>query len=519
MSTEEIPSVPVRPKEYKPGTGANRYSRFAEDALDVTRTAVLDTILRALNEHQQILVTGANGIGKSFTASVAGICGLYTNPNTVVPVTAGTGGTLEDNIWKPIKSLFRSSGLPGRVLENKRELRTEFDEEWYLKCVAPKYPDDLEGDHNENVLYIVEEADKPGITYDHIDSVRSTVTSESDRILVIANPPTDETNCVHRLIKSNEWHTINFASWESYDAKIDRGIIAGEKTGKLADVSKIRKDWNEYHSEEWPGLEKAIKWSDPYFGTSQNEVTVPDEPPNEEFRDDLHHLWYKRRAGIVPPQDAQTWRPFNVSDVKAAERRDKPSIPPSPDVVALDVARMGGDITVGTALYGNWAEIVYEQSGTNLRKQRLQIERLYEDWDDPPIIIDAVGEGSGMPDELDPNISGEVIRYNMQEEATQSDEYRWKWSESLQELGYWLRNGGTFDNAELDEELNVAARTVEFSEKALRKRGKVVEATSKQKIKDELGHSPDFLDSLCMAVHYREVGTRQNDKVSPVFGW
>jgi len=180
---------------------------------------------------------------------------------------------------------------------------------------------------------------------------------------------------------------------------------------------------------------------------------------------------------------------------------------------------MGGDITVGTALYGNWAEIVYEQSGTNLRKQRLQIERLYEDWDDPPMVIDAVGEGSGMPDELGPNISGEVVRYNMQEEATQSDEYRWKWSESLQELGYWLRNGGTFDNAELDEELNVAARTIEFSEKALRKRGKVVEATSKQKIKDELGHSPDFLDSLCMATHYREVGTRQNEKVSPVFGW
>jgi len=518
MSQAESSDPPIPdPKRFRPGTGDNRYARFAAEALGVERTEVLDEILYALSNYQQTCAVGANGVGKSFTASVAGIAALYCNVNTVVPVTAGTGGTLEDNIWKPIKSLFRDSPLPGRVIENKRELRTEFDPEWYLKCVAPKYPDDLEGDHNDNVLYIVEEADKPGISYDHIDSVRSTITDKEDRVLVVANPPEDESNCVYRLLRSDQWQNLKFSSWDSHNVKVETGEIEGDKIGGLADIHKLKQDWMEYHGEEWPGLEQVREWSDPWYGTDNSGVVTPREPPNEEFRDDLHTKWFKRRAGVVPPQGAEAWRPFSIADVRNAWQREAGETAATPDVFAVDVARMGGDKTIGTALYGETAEIAYNKKGADFHKQRLELQQLVDNWKNTPVVVDAVAEGSGIADELSVRY-GDVTRFNSQEQAIQKNDYKSRWAEGLQEIGTWLRGRGTFSNEDLYEELMITARTVEFTETSLR-RGNVVEATPKRKIKDELGHSPDFVDSLLMALHKRDIINTNRGKVSPTFSW
>jgi len=225
MSTTE---TPPRPRNYKPGTGADRYARFVADWLRIERTNVLDELSRSLVEHEQTLAIGGNGVSKSYSAAALGIAALYCNPNTVVPVTAGNGDTLKNSIWKPIKSLWRNSQLPGDYKDNDRSLHTGFDDEWFLECHSPQYPEDLEGDHNANVIYIIEEAEKPGVTSEHIDSARSTL-GEDDHILVLANPPTDESNIVHELKQKDSWNVLRFPTWESRNARVDRGSHGSTK--------------------------------------------------------------------------------------------------------------------------------------------------------------------------------------------------------------------------------------------------------------------------------------------------
>jgi len=112
MSVQDLP----RPKHYKPGTGVDRYARFAGDWIGLERTKVFDTLAKSLVENEQTLAVGGNGLGKSYSAAALGIAALYCNPNTVVPVTAGNGDTLKNSIWKPIKSLWRNSQLPTRIM-------------------------------------------------------------------------------------------------------------------------------------------------------------------------------------------------------------------------------------------------------------------------------------------------------------------------------------------------------------------------------------------------------------------
>jgi len=220
MSTTESPP---RPRNYRPGTGSDRYARFVEDWLGIERTTVLDELARSLDENEQTLAIGGNGVSKSYSASALGVAALYCNPHTVVPITAGNGDTLKNSIWKPIKSLWRNSQLPGDYKDNDRSLHTGFDDEWFLECHSPKYPEDLEGDHNANVIYIIEEAEKPGVTAEHIDSARSTL-GEDDHILVLANPPTDESNIVHELEQRDSWNVLRFPTVESRNARADRGL-------------------------------------------------------------------------------------------------------------------------------------------------------------------------------------------------------------------------------------------------------------------------------------------------------
>lgn len=535
MSQADVPTdeeLPERPRKYRPGTGSDRYARFAEDWLQVVRTYVLDTILEALEEHQQVVAIGGNGVGKSFFVGVGGLSALYTNPDTIVHVTAGTSSTLKNNIWKPTRGLFKDAkrrwgedNFPGRTMDGTREIRTEMAEKWYFECVSPKYPDDLEGPHNDNVIYFIEEADKPGVTADHIDSVRSTVTSQNDRVCVIANPPTDEGNVVHGLLDSDEWHTLVFPSWESQNVRIERGLDEGEEIGGLATSWKIQQDWEEYHDEAWPGLGRAIEWSTPYL-TPEGELTslkreaetLPDDSPkaNPEFREDLHERWYKRRAGIVPPQSSNTWRPFSVGDVRQAYNRTPARTTSSAESCGIDVAR-SGDNTVLYGLHGDEARVHYDEQGTNFQAQTPALVGEIEQWAQPEIAVDATPMGANLADDLDAKFPN-VIRFSNGAKAADEKGYRDCWAEGLQLVGEFLRDGGSFSNQNLREELLAAARVIQFSERSLASRGgDVVEATSKDDLKEHLGRSPDYLDALLMAVWARDA--EQTEDRPDDLGW
>ena len=493
-SAEEVQELAER---YKPGTGKDRYARFCEDLLDFERTYVFNQIAEALESNRQTLVIGGNGLGKSYGTSALAIAALYCNPNTVVPVTAGNGDTVKNSIWKNVKSLWRNSPLFGDYKDNDRSLHTEIDDKWFLECHSPKNPEDLEGDHNNSVVYIIEEAEKPGVTEDHIDSARSTL-AEDDHILVLCNPPTDEGNIVYDLATRDSWSVLRFPTWDSRNARVDRGVINKDKIGGLSGVGKMREDWVEYHDEDWPGVEAAIKLSSPYLD-SEGEPTIrpsEKEKDNPGFRADLHTKWYKRRVGILPPQGAETWRPFSVSDVKAAYKRREYDATPC-NTAGIDVAR-SNDKTVLTGKHGPHIRVHYAQEGTNHATQKDTIRERLIDLESPEIAIDAVGEGSGLADELDTAFSG-VHRFSNGAKPRKENDYYDCWAEALDLFGDFLDNGGVIHSERLREELIVAARVVEFSTKTLRSRnGDVIEATAKSKIKDSLGHSPDYLDSALM---------------------
>jgi hypothetical protein len=517
---------------YAKDTGPDRYARFVEDILKLERTFPQGRILRALDDHKQVAVVAANGLGKSYIAAAGGIAALHCNPDTIVNVTAGTSGTLKTNIWKPARSLYRDSILPevlgGRTMDGDREIRTGLDEEWFLECISPRYPDDLEGPHNDHVIYVVEEANKPGVTADHIESVRSTATDENDRALAIANPPKDEANVVYDLMQSERWHTLRFATWDSHNVRVDRGLDDRDKIAGLADTSKLIDDWHEYHAEEWPGLERVIEISSPYLQPDDTPTVDPrraatadgDPVENPAFREDLDGRWYRRRAGIMPPGDAQTHRPVHVPDVNAAYDRQLEGVRETPSSVGIDVAR-SSDLTVMAGVHGQELRIHYAEQGTDHERQKREIEQgtpstpALSQWPTPRAAVDK-GYAPGFFDYLNDRVPN-VVAFQNGTLPTEPTRFKDKWTEALFHFGKFLGEGGSIADGTLRQQAVVAAREIAFDTRTLMSRGdngaEVLEATSKDAVKDALdAGSPDYLDAALMAVWAERTDERPDDR-------
>lgn len=472
--------------------GRDRYINFAEDVLNLHLAETQKRILRALTEHERILVVSGNGVGKSYTVAVAMLAYLATNIDATVMGTSGSYSQFTDAAWRPMKRLHKEAkqrvGLPGTARDGGQpELR--IDDEWFAKIVSPRDPGDLEGRHAEHMLVVIEESDKAYITPEHFDSAGSSITDGNDRMLAVANPPEDEANVVYEKMQSERWHTIQFSSFDSHNVQVDTGDVDGPKIPGLIDVETIRADWEAWNSEPWPGLDQART--------------------AHERRDDLDARWYRRRAGIIPPTGAQAHRPFTRADVEAAWERTPETDTLVPQASAVDVARSGGDHTVLAGVYGDALRIEATMQGTDHVEQADRITASVEEHPDHPLAIDAVGEGSGLADMLRQRFP-DVIRFNAGGTPTAETEFYDCWAEGLHLLGQWLKDGGSIDDRRLREELLVAARTLQYEERHMASRGhsgsEILKLTPKSDLKERLGRSPDRLDAAYMAVWARDSG-------------
>jgi len=478
--------------------GAEQFVSWVHDKLPVRLSEAQRRLLRAVAEHQRVVVIGANGPGKSYAAACLAEAFLNTRRPSTVLATSGTYGKLKRTLCRPIESLHDDDGLahplPGRYKHSPPRIDTG-DAEWYFEASRPRDAGELEGTHNEHLLAITEEADKATVDAEVIESLDSCLTDRNDRHLVIANPPKSEANVVHDLVSSEAWETVRIPTWESRNVRVDAGEHAGPKIPGLLGLEEVRNSWENWNGETWPGLEAA--------------------KTAHERRDDLDERWYRRRAGVMPPTGAEAWRPFQVETVTAVTAERRGPLPGPPLGSGLDVAR-SGDRTVLITAYRDGLRVRGTWQGTNYPQQEADIIAELDGDEYHPLAIDAAGEGSGLADYLadrwpqtfrfrsdgEPLVSAAEPRVETPYGASNYDTQR---AEGMAALGDYLPETGeaAVVDRRLREELLAAARTAEFDEKTLASRGKngadVVTINSKDAISEQLGHSPDYLDASMMA--------------------
>ena len=498
----------------------DRYIDFNDKFMHQELSAVQRKILRTVANNRRTMVISGNGVGKSYIIAFLKLAFVYSNVDSTGLGTSGSYSQYIDTMWRPLEEMhkhLKKLGLPGET-KGGNAPRLEIDDDWFIKVVSPKHPDEIEGRHANYVLVVIEEADKPYITDQHFESAGSSVTDSGDRMVAIANPPRDESNVVYDKMHSDRWATVQFSSFDSHNVQYDIGNEENRIDG-LVDLPTLADDWESWHTDRWP--EAAKTWTDMYGseypgvaellnsverGHMSHEEVVEILLPGydearyaHEERTDLSESWYRRRAGVIPPDTAQVFRPFTLEDVRAAFDPNMSQPDGIPIGVGYDVARQGGDWNVLSCRYDDKIWVHDRWQGVDHNANYRMLTSNLRHWRDPPFGIDAQGEGSGTADRIAERHP--TRRYKSGEKAAEAQRFKFKWDESLWYLGQFMKNGGTIGGHDnIEEELAAAAREIQIIEKHYGSRNAtVMEMTPKDKIKARLGRSPDILDSVLIA--------------------
>jgi hypothetical protein len=483
-------------------TGSERYWRAAEAWFDRRLTREQREICETVAENQYTLVEGANGFGKTYSIVVLALSFFRRHYPSSVVVTSGTYGKLKRTFCADAEALHKDSKEKGLFGEWKWSPTPHIDIEgeptWQFEIHSPEDPEELEGVHNDYTLVIVDEADKKGVDDKLIDSMDSLISDRNDRMVVLCNPPRDETNVVHDLREEYDAYR-NYSTFDSHNVRVERGAATAAEqdvgmVGGLTGLSKLKKNWQKYNHEDWPGFEAARK---------------AHREESEHYREDLDDRWYRRHAGIMPPAGARVKRPFYLEGVKEAFGRPFPETGGvAPDGLALDVARKGGDANVLFGFFRVDADgdrprpvlrVLDDWRGQDHVEGEANVRSALGDGWNARFPVDADGEGSALADNIG-QFYPALERFSNGENAVGSGAYKDKWSEALHHFGEFLAAGGSFNHRKLREEALAAARVIEYEERFYQSRdAEVYKANSKDDIKEVLGRSPDYLDAAIMA--------------------
>lgn len=406
-------------------------------------------IAQSVGVNKYTAVRSCFGAGKTKVAADIVLWFLSIHQPSKVITTAPTWLQVEKLLWAEIAKSYHNARVPigGRLLTTELKV----DDDWFALGLSPKIDVDREaerfqGFHAPYVLVIIDEA--AGVDTKLWQAARGLILNDNCRFLAIGNPGSpigDFFNC----FKDPLWNPIHISAFVTPNVVAGKEVIPGLVTREW--IEDRKKDWGE---------------SNPLYISK-----VLAEFP-EEAEDVLILL---------------SWVDAAKNAILEAS---------GPKGLGVDVARFGTDWTVITAIHGSKVlEIKAFQGKDTMQTVGWTINTMRK-WDIPAhsTCIDDVGVGGGVTDRL--HEEGHMVQPVNAGAKTEdpgqffnlSAEMHWAMRKRF-ETG----NIDIPDNEQLLSQL--PARKYSMTSK------NQIKIESKDEMKKRGLKSPDFADSLVLAIH------------------
>lgn len=459
----------------------DRPNAFAKDILGVEWTTEIAKIAEALLQYPKVVVPAGHAVGK--THGVAGIVLWWLSTRkTKVVTTAPTWRQVKDLIWRELRAQHRRAlkTVPSRPLM----VSWDIEEDWFATGISTNDPMRFQGYHSEELLVVLDEA--AGVEKFIWTAIEDGLAvSEGNRILAIGNP-VDPSGRFAQVCRSSEWKTFTMSCLDHPNVKQGKRLIPGAVTRR----------WVE---------ERIKRWCIPYEDiTGEEETTDAFEYKEKQYIP--NDMFRVRVLGQFPIEGGSQL--FPLHRIWAAFHRDPKPIEGKP-TMGLDVARFGDDNSVLTTGMTNGVVLSmdpWQGARTTISAGRVKywvadIGRKYGRVEN--IAIDVIGLGAGVVDilveggypVLEVNVGMDPYDkekyFNLRAELTfnLADQFRIGSIDLTRVIGY---------EEVITEELT--SITFDYTPKGQRK------VSKKDAIKEKIGRSPDFADSLALYCGYLEAG-------------
>ena len=224
----------ANPMGFVTGLGYRLWSRQAE-------------IIQAVRDNRRVAVRSCNGSGKTFTAACAVVWWLMSFPDGASAVTtAPTERQVSELLWREIRRIHRQNDRLIGGVAHKTAL--EITPDRYARGFSTDSPERFQGFHNENILFIVDEAS--GVGEEIYEAIEGCMTTGQARVLLIGNPTRREGTFYEAFhSKRGLWHTVHISAFDTpnFSLKPGESGVPGLATPEWADEQA--RNWGKGHAQ------------------------------------------------------------------------------------------------------------------------------------------------------------------------------------------------------------------------------------------------------------------------------
>ena len=420
-----------------------------------------------LSAQMGVSVMAGKGVGKDAFASWVILWMLCTHVEPKILCTAPTQGQLKQVLWSEIAMWHGKRDFEGNALFQMKHMIAVEGEKIYMKGVTEPGSNEkdgkywtafyrtpqrnvdkaqmaktLSGLHANNMMFVLDEAS--GIDDAVFGDLENTMTGRVNFSLLIFNP-----------------HKPNGFAYDTH-------------------YGKHKHQWIQCH---WDAEESDL--------VPKQSILNLEEKYGRESDNFLVNV-----KGLPPRGGDDSLIPYEW--VYAAYNRELIAAPDTQMIVGVDVARGGTDYTVVTPRLGGKVFKPYKIVPSDFNQQADEIDRILKgdlcEYTIAKVCIDATGVGHGLVDVMMRRHPGIIASVKVAESPRKKDKFR----KLRDELWWKMRTRFEHGTIEVTEykDLLEELHCVGFSQAT----GKII-VDNKDKIKQKLGRSCDFADSLMLTFY------------------
>lgn len=214
---------------------------FAQEVLQFEPDNWQRDALMDLSINPKIAIKSGQGVGKTGIEAVALLWFLCCFPFPRVVATAPTKQQLHDVLWSEVSKWLSKSPLLSAMLKWTKTYiyMTGYEKRWFAVARTATKPENMQGFHEDNMLFIVDEAS--GVADSIMEAILGTLSGVNNKLLLCGNPTKTNGTFYDAFNKDSVlYKTYTVSSLDSTRTNKDSINSLIKKYGKDSNVVRVR---------------------------------------------------------------------------------------------------------------------------------------------------------------------------------------------------------------------------------------------------------------------------------------
>ena len=401
------PKAPIEVSERQRTLYRTNPVQFCQDILGIHPWKKQQEILNAIQQHRRIAVRSCNGAGKTFTAALAVLWWMFVYDDAIAITTAPTARQVKELLWREIRKMYfpRAQILGGDIFME----RLEYGPDRYAYGFSTNTVERFQGFHSPNMLVMVDEAS--GVDEYVYDAISGVVTTDNGKLVMIGNPNNlagEFYNAFHQ--QRHRYKTIHISAFDLPGVR-ESGLTPDNvhlqeysESDNLAVADIPLSAHDEAANSVIPGL-STRQWIIEQFNLRGKDSSI----------------YQTRVLGVFPTAANDTLIPLKHVESAITRSVDVPN--PSERVMGVDIARFGEDSSVIVIRNGGRVEHIDALNRSSLTETTGWIIRTARGHGIRKIIVDEIGVGGGVIDNLKEKTNHNVLPFNSAKRSPNPEAY------------------------------------------------------------------------------------------------